>query len=78
MAGSGKREVPAASCPTRFQLARDLGILLARAVLHHEEHVASQQPYMDMRCPAKKYIIFLLKKWQEHGVNNLCNVASTV
>ena len=30
-------------------------ILLARAVVvHHEEHVALQQPYVGMRCPAEK------------------------
>ena len=43
----------------RVQLARDLGILLARAVVvHQEEHVASQQPYVDVRCPAEKYMTF--------------------
>ena len=46
------------------QLARDLGILLARAVVvHHREHVVSQQLYdymlsqqlyVDMHCPAQK------------------------
>ena len=28
--------------------------LLARAVVHHQEHVVSQQLYVDMRCPAEK------------------------
>ena len=36
-----KKEVSASSCPMRVQLVRDLGILLARAVIvYHEEHVA--------------------------------------
>ena len=36
------------------KLARNLGLLLARAaVVHYEEHVASQQPYVDVRCPAE-------------------------
>ena len=32
--------------------ARDLGFLLARRVVVH--HVASQQPYVNVRCPAEK------------------------
>ena len=28
--------------------------ILPRAIVHHEEHVASQQLYVDMRHPAKK------------------------
>ena len=36
-------------------MVRDLGILLAKTiVVHHEEHVVLQQPYVDMRCPAEK------------------------
>ena len=36
-------------------IVRNLGFLLARAVVvHHEEHIASQQPYVDVRCPAAK------------------------
>ena len=36
-------------------LANFLRILLARAlVVHHEEHIASQQPYVDVRHPAEK------------------------
>ena len=51
--GSGER------VSSRFiihvQLARDLVSLLARAVVvHHEDNVASQQLYVDMRCPAEK------------------------
>ena len=38
----------------RVQLARDLEILLARAVAHHKEHVALQQPYVDVHCSAEK------------------------
>ena len=39
----------------RVQLVRDLGILLVRTVVvHHEEHVAWQQPYVDLSCPAEK------------------------
>ena len=41
------------ACPIQ-QLPRDLGILLARAVANHKEHVASQQPYVDVRCSAEK------------------------
>ena len=52
--GSGERLSPASSCPIRVQLARDLGILLASTVVHHEEYVESHQPYVDVRCPAKK------------------------
>ena len=33
---------------------RYLGILLVRAVVHHEGHVKSQQPYVVVRCPAEK------------------------
>ena len=51
-----KELVPASSCIIRVQLARDLGILLARAVVHNEEHVASQKLYVDLRCPAEKSI----------------------
>ena len=40
--------------PIRAQLARDLEIVLARAVVLQEEHVTSQQPYVDERCPAEK------------------------
>ena len=30
-------------------------ILVAKAVVvHHEDHIASQQPYMDVHCPAEK------------------------
>ena len=37
------------------QLARDLGLLLARIVIvHHEEYVVSQQSYVDVRRPAEK------------------------
>ena len=40
-----KEEDPTSLYPIRDQLARDLGFLLARAVVvHHQEHVASQQP----------------------------------
>ena len=41
--------------PDTLQLARDVGILLARAaVVHHEDHVVSHQPYVDMCCSAGK------------------------
>ena len=49
-----KSKVPLHSRPLRIQLARDQGILLSRAVVHHEEHVASQEPYVDLRCPAER------------------------
>ena len=55
VAGSGERVCSLLSCSVRVQLVRDLGILLSRAVVvHHEEHVASQQPYVNVRCPTKK------------------------
>ena len=58
---------------------RDLGILLYRAVVvHHEEHIASQQLYVTCIVILKKHITFFSKKWQSHRVNNLCNVAGTV
>ena len=53
VAGSGEK-VPSLSCLILVQLVRDLGILLVRVVVHQEEHVASQQSYVDMRCPAEK------------------------
>ena len=38
-----------------MQLVRDLGILLARAaVVHNEVHVASQQPFVDVSFPVEK------------------------
>ena len=38
----------------RVQLARDLGNFLARAVtVRHDEHIASEQPNVDVRCPAE-------------------------
>ena len=78
VAGSGE-EVSASSCPIRVQLARDPGILLARAIVeHNDEHVTSQQSYVVVRCPAEKHTTFLSKKWQNHGVYNLCNVVDTV
>ena len=49
MADSGKR-----ISSIGVQLPIDLGILLARAIVHHEEHVALQHPYMDVRCPAER------------------------
>ena len=30
------------------------GNLMARAVVHHKEHIVSQQPYVDVHCPAEK------------------------
>ena len=63
VAGSGEK-VPASSRPIRVQWATDLGIMLARAVVHHEEHVTSKQPHVDMRYPAEKHITFLSNKWQ--------------
>ena len=32
----------------------DLVFLLARALVHYEEHVTSQQSYVNERCPAEK------------------------
>ena len=50
-----KEYVLISSCPICVQLARDLGILLVRAVVvHHEVHVASHQSFVDMCCPAEK------------------------
>ena len=46
--------VPTSSCPIRLQLAKDLGILLVRTVVHNEEHVVSQQPHVDVHWPAEK------------------------
>ena len=40
--------------PIHVELARDLGISLAKTVVHHEEHVAWQQPYVDVLCPTEK------------------------
>ena len=52
VAGSGERVI---SRFIRVELARALGILLARAVVaHHEEHVMSQQLYVNESCPAEK------------------------
>ena len=45
---------PSTSCPIPVQLARDLVFLLAGAVVHNEEHVASHQLYVDVHCPAEK------------------------
>ena len=37
------------------EVVNSLFILLAREVgVHHEEHVASLQSYVDLRCPAEK------------------------
>ena len=42
-------------CTVRVQLARYMGILLARAVVvHDEEHTDSQQPEVNMSCLAEK------------------------
>ena len=71
-------KVPASTCPIHVQLARNLGILLARTVVHHEEHVVSQQLYVDIYCPAEKAHHLPVEEMQYHGVNNLCNVASTL
>ena len=49
-----KEWIPASSYPICVHLARNLGILLARAVIVHHVQVASQQPYVDMHCPAEK------------------------
>ena len=31
-----------------------MGLLFARAAVHHKEHSALQQPYVDVYCPAEK------------------------
>ena len=50
-----KEQVPASSCSASVQLARDLGILLSRVVIvHHKEHIVSQQQYVDMHCPPER------------------------
>ena len=52
VAGSGERVSSSYIC---VQLARDLGLLLARTVVvHHEEHVALQQSYVDVHCHSEK------------------------
>ena len=42
------------------------------AVVHHEEHVESQLPYVDVRCPAEKHSTFLSKKWQHVQCSRHC------
>ena len=59
-------------------MARDLGILLARVVVDHKEHVVSQQLYVDVHCPAEKAQHLPVDDVAEYGVNNLCNVEGTV
>ena len=55
MAGSGDMVSSHFIMSICVQLVRYLGILLVRALLvHHEEHVALQQLYVDVRCPAEK------------------------
>ena len=66
------------ACSIHIELAKDLWILLDRAVVvHHEEHVASQQPYMDERCPAEKAHHLPVEEMLVAQVN-LCNVAGKV
>ena len=49
VAGSGERVSSRFIMSHTFQLVRDLGILSGRAVVvQHEEHVVSQQPYVDI------------------------------
>ena len=75
VAGSGEN-VPTSACPIHVQLARHLGILLARAVVvHHKEHIALQQFYVGMCCPADKvHHLPVGRPGSSMGVNNLCNV----
>ena len=79
LAGSGERKVTATSCPIRVQLARDLGLLLARAVLYTTKRTLQHNSRM-WTCVVllKKHFTFLSKKWQYHGFNNLCSVADTI
>ena len=51
---------------------------IARAVVHHEEQVASQQPYMDVRWPAENAHHLPGEEMAVALGNNLCNVADTL
>ena len=53
-------------------------LLVRVVVIHHEEHVASQQPYVDMRCIAEKAQHLPVAEMEVPRVNNLCNVAGSV
>ena len=78
VAGS-EDKVPVSLYPIRIQFARDLGIWLARAiVVHHEEQVASQQPYVDVSCTVEKVHHLPVEEIAVARVNNLCNIAGTV
>ena len=55
VAGSGERVSSRFIMSHTFSIGKGSGDLMAREVLaHHEEHVASQQPYVDVHCPAEK------------------------
>ena len=47
-------------------------------VIHHEEHLKSQQPYVAVRCPTEKADHLPVEEMAVTGVNNLRNVAGTV
>ena len=54
VAGSGERVIFRFIISHACQLTTDMGILQAKAVVPHEEHVASQKLYVDVLCPVEK------------------------
>ena len=55
MAGSGERVISIFIISHVCSIGKRSGDRTGRAVVvHHEEHVALQQPYMDVHCPAEK------------------------
>ena len=74
VAGYGERVSSPFIMPHSVQLAKDLGILLARAVVVYQKaHCIATAVVL-----LKNHITFLLKKWQFHGFDNVRNVAGTV
>ena len=53
-------------------------MLAGEVIVHHEEHVALQQPYVDVHYPDEKPQYLPVEERAVARVNNLCNVTGTV